>query len=120
MSTGPNVEQNDSFDVTLGTQGPKGDTGPQGIQGVQGDTGPQGLKGDRGLQGPAGPGAVGLLKDVSVLTALNSGCTTSALSSLSCNSAISRYCAQNGYLSGFGPTGYNATTRDVSFVCLRK
>ncbi len=67
MSTGPNVEQNDSFDVTLGTQGPKGekgdkgDTGPQGppgLRGDKGDTGPQGppgLKGDKGDTGPQGP-----------------------------------------------------------------
>lgn len=105
MSIGPNIEQNDSFNVTLGP------TGPQGPPGPKGDTGPQ---------GPPGPGAVVLTKDVSVLTALNSGCTTSALSSISCSSAIRQYCGNNGYLSGFGPTGYSSTSRDVSFVCLRK
>jgi hypothetical protein len=63
MSTGPNLEQNDSFDVTLGVvgpQGPKGDKGDTGLQGPQGekgdkgDTGPQGVKGDTGLQGSQG------------------------------------------------------------------
>jgi hypothetical protein len=56
MSTGPNLEQNDSFEVTLGTtgpQGPKGDTGAQGLQGLKGD------KGDKGEQGPVGPQGVG-------------------------------------------------------------
>lgn len=63
ISTGSNLEQNDSFDVTLGAagpqgipgpqgpQGPKGDTGPQGAQGLPGAVGPQGLKGDTGPQG---------------------------------------------------------------------
>lgn len=58
MSTGPNLEQNDSFDVTIGNagpQGPKGDTGPQGPQGPKGDTGPQGPQGVQGIQGAQGP-----------------------------------------------------------------
>ncbi|MFY0575038.1 hypothetical protein ACN28S_12300 [Cystobacter fuscus] len=57
MSTGPNLEQNDSFDVTIGNagpQGPKGDTGPQGPQGSKGDTGPQGPQGPKGDTGPQG------------------------------------------------------------------
>ena len=57
MSTGPNLEQNDSFDVTLGVVGPKGDKGDPGIQGLRGDKGDQGiqgLKGDPGIQGPKG------------------------------------------------------------------
>ncbi|WP_239576981.1 collagen-like protein [Archangium primigenium] len=54
LSTGPNLDQNDAFDVTIGTTGPKGDTGAQGPQGPKGDTGPQGFKGDTGAQGPQG------------------------------------------------------------------
>lgn len=147
MSTGPNVEQNDSFEVTLGTQGPKGDPGPQGLTGPQGssglkgdkgdtgDTGPQGLKGDKGdtgpqgnagprgdtgPQGPSGPGALIITKDISVLTAIKSGCTLSTLASVECNLAINHYCADSNYLTGFGPISYNPTTRDVALVCLRK
>ncbi|WP_232537677.1 collagen-like protein [Cystobacter fuscus] len=60
MSTGPNVEQNDSFDVTLGTQGPKGDPGPQGSPGPKGDKGDTGAAGPRGEKGdPGATGAVG-------------------------------------------------------------
>jgi hypothetical protein len=114
VSTGPNVEQNDSFDVTLGTQGPKGDIGPQG---PTGDTGPQG---PIGPQGPPGPGAVVLVKDISSLTSLNSNCTASTLVSLSCNSAIRQSCIKYGYLTGVGPVGYSSTTGDVSFVCFRR
>jgi hypothetical protein len=114
MSTGPSIEQNDSFNVTLGTQGPKGDPGPQGPPGPKGD------KGDTGPQGPPGPGAVIIYKDISALTALNSRCTPSELVSLYCNRAIRDYCTQHGYLAGFGPTGYDSTSRDVGFVCLRK
>ncbi|WP_395846759.1 hypothetical protein [Cystobacter fuscus] len=58
MSTGPNLEQNDSFDVTIGNtgpQGPKGDTGPQGPQGIQGAQGPQGPQGPQGSKGDTGP-----------------------------------------------------------------
>jgi len=56
-----------SFDITLGSAGPKGDKGdkgdqgPQGIQGPKGDKGdpgPQGLKGDKGDKGD--PGIQGL------------------------------------------------------------
>src|SRR6266850_1214067 len=52
-----------SFDITLGSAGPKGDKGdkgdqgPQGIQGPKGDKGdpgPQGLKGDKGDPGTQG------------------------------------------------------------------
>lgn len=44
--------------VSVGPQGPKGDTGatgPQGEKGDKGDTGPQGPKGDTGATGPQGP-----------------------------------------------------------------
>lgn len=148
MSTGSNVDQNDSFDVTLGTQGPKGDPGPQGSigpQGLQGpkgdkgDTGPQGPKGDtgatgpqgiQGLQGPKGdtgatgaqgipgPGATVITKDVSVLTGVFAGCTPSTLDT-ACDTAVHRYCSRNGYKTGFGPFEYNSTTRDVWFACVK-
>ncbi|HZH18454.1 MAG TPA: hypothetical protein VE057_29165 [Archangium sp.] len=61
LSTGPNVEQNDSFEVTLGAvgpQGPKGDKGDKGDTGAQGPvgaTGAQGVKGDKGDTGAQGP-----------------------------------------------------------------
>jgi hypothetical protein len=71
MSTGPNVEQNDSFEVTLGVagpqgpQGPVGPVGPVGPQGPKGDPGPQGPVGATGAQGPQGeqgiPGYTGAL-----------------------------------------------------------
>jgi hypothetical protein len=80
MSTGPNLAQNDSFEVTLGTagpqgpqgqvgpvgpQGPKGDKGDTGAQGPVGSTGEQGPKGDKGDTGPQGeqgiPGYTGAL-----------------------------------------------------------
>lgn len=51
VSTGADPTQNDYFEITLGAQGPKGDTGPQGPPGLQGPPGP---KGDPGPQGPAG------------------------------------------------------------------
>lgn len=60
LSTGPNLAQNDSFDVTLGAAGPKGESGaqgpqgPAGAQGPKGDPGAPGLKGDAGPQGPQG------------------------------------------------------------------
>jgi hypothetical protein len=120
MSTGPSIEQNDSFNVTLGTQGPKGDPGPQGSTGAQGSPGPKGDKGDTGPQGAPGPGAVIIVRDISALTALNSRCTPSELVSIYCNRAIRDYCTQYGYLVGFGPTGYDSTSRNIGFVCLRK
>jgi hypothetical protein len=67
MSTGPNVEQNDAFEVTMGAvgpqgqkgdmgaQGPVGPQGPKGDTGAQGAVGPQGPKGDTGAQGAVGP-----------------------------------------------------------------
>lgn len=58
VSTGISVNQNDAFEVAIGTTGPKGDSGPKGDTGL---TGPQGPKGDTGLTGPQGPkGDVGL------------------------------------------------------------
>ena len=46
--------------VSVGPQGPKGDTGATGPQGPKGDTGSQGPKGDTGPQGPKGDtGATG-------------------------------------------------------------
>jgi hypothetical protein len=72
-SQGPYAEQNSALGVSVGQQGPKGDTGPvgpkgdtgaQGPAGAKGDAGPAGAmgpKGDTGLTGPAGPkGATGL------------------------------------------------------------
>ncbi|WPB80884.1 hypothetical protein KYC5002_17325 [Archangium violaceum] len=167
MSTGPNVEQNDSFDVTLGTQGPKGDKGdkgdtgpkgdkgdtgpkgdkgdigpqglkgdkgdtgpkgdrgdigPQGLKGDRGDIGPQGLKGDRGetgSQGPPGPGAAVIVKNISVLTALHPNCTPSTINqTMYCNTAVHRYCARNGYKTGFGPLEYSGTW-DIAFSCVK-
>lgn len=67
-----NSVHTDHFDLSIGLQGPIGDTGPAGPQGPKGDTGPagtqglqgnigatgqpgpQGPKGDTGAQGPAG------------------------------------------------------------------
>ncbi|WNG21753.1 collagen-like protein [Cystobacter fuscus] len=75
VSSGAAPEQNSAIGVTVGAQGPKGETGatgPKGDPGSKGDTGPQGppgasgpvgpqgekgLKGDTGPQGP--PGASG-------------------------------------------------------------
>ncbi|MCY1083547.1 hypothetical protein [Archangium lansingense] len=176
MSTGPNVEQNDSFDVTLGTvgpkgekgdagpqgeqgvpgppgpkgdtgpqgvqgipgpPGPKGDTGPQGVQGIpgpqgpKGDTGPQGVqgipgpqgpKGDTGPQGPQGipgPGASVINTHISTLTAVVSSCTPAAVLALACRSAVHRYCARNGYATGFGPFEHGSSTGNVSFACVK-
>ncbi|ATB39566.1 hypothetical protein CYFUS_005010 [Cystobacter fuscus] len=150
MSTGSNVEQNDSFDVTLGAvgpkgekgekgdtgpqgvqgipgpQGPKGDTGPQGVQGIpgpqgpKGDTGPQGLKGDtgaQGLQGIPGPGARVFSTPFSTLTSVVSSCTPTAVMDLACRSAVHRYCARNGYATGFGPFEHGAG--NVAFACVK-
>lgn len=157
MSTGPNLSQNDSFDVTLGAvgpkgdkgdmgpqglQGPKGDTGAQGIQGNvgpqgiqgpkgdtgdtgpkgdKGDTGPKGATGDTGLQGPPGPGAKIISTSISDLTAAHPRCDSSTLytQTVVCNSAVSRYCSRNGYLTGFGPLEYNASTGRVVFACVK-
>ena len=40
--------------VSVGPQGPKGDTGPQGPKGDTGATGPQGPQGEQGPMGPQG------------------------------------------------------------------
>jgi len=51
-----------TFSVTIGVQGPKGDTGVTGDKGDKGDTGLQGLTGATGPQGPKGDtGPVGLM-----------------------------------------------------------
>ena len=73
VSGGPEPERNSALAVTVGVQGPKGDSGPmgpQGFKGDRGDVGPQGphglqgLKGDRGDVGPQGPhGLQGLKGD---------------------------------------------------------
>ena len=61
-------DKGDTGAAGVGTQGPKGDIGPQGIQGPKGDTGaagvgtqgPKGDKGDTGAQGiPGTPGGGG-------------------------------------------------------------
>ncbi|QRN98465.1 collagen-like protein [Archangium violaceum] len=54
VSAGSDSTQNDAFEITLGTQGPKGDRGETGPAGPQGAQGPQGLAGSIGPQGPAG------------------------------------------------------------------
>ena len=41
-------------DISVGPQGPKGDTGATGPQGPKGDTGPQGHKGPKGEKGDTG------------------------------------------------------------------
>ena len=48
--TGPQGPKGDT-----GEQGPKGDTGDPGLQGPQGEAGPTGPQGEQGPQGPAGP-----------------------------------------------------------------
>ena len=48
--TGPQGPKGDT-----GEQGPKGDTGAPGPQGPQGEAGPTGPQGEQGPQGPAGP-----------------------------------------------------------------
>ena len=48
--TGPQGPKGDT-----GEQGPKGDTGDPGPQGPQGEAGPTGPQGEQGPQGPAGP-----------------------------------------------------------------
>ncbi|WP_043432643.1 IPT/TIG domain-containing protein [Cystobacter fuscus] len=123
MSTGSNVEQNDSFDVTLGAVGPKGekgekgDTGPQGVQGIPGPQGPKGDTGPQGLQGIPGPGARVFSTPFSTLTSVVSSCTPTAVMDLACRSAVHRYCAWNGYATGFGPFEHGAG--NVAFACVK-
>ncbi len=164
MSTGPNVEQNDAFELTMGMVGPqgskgdkgdpgpqgtpgpqglKGDTGPQGLPGVQGVPGPQGPRGETGPQGPPGvqgipgpqgpvgpqgvpgpqgpvgppgPGAKVISTKLSALTAMHSACNSSTIDSV-CRTSVHRYCARNGYVTGFGPVEYSGT--DVAFSCVK-
>jgi cysteine-rich repeat protein len=71
-----------------GTQGPKGDAGPQGAAGTKGDTGeqgpigPAGPKGDAGEQGPAGAeGSPGKTEPLSSIEQLNgASCVLNGLS----------------------------------------
>lgn len=120
MSTGPNVEQNDAFELTmgmLGPQGPKGDKGDPGSQGIQGLKGDKGDPGPQGPQGIPGPGAHVINTHISTLTAVVSSCTPSAILSLACRSAVHRYCAWNGYATGFGPFEFGLS--NVSFACVK-
>lgn len=57
VSTGDQVNQNDSFNLIVGAIGLQGPRGLQGEQGLQGPQGEQGLRGLQGEQGP--PGANG-------------------------------------------------------------
>lgn len=66
VSNGPDRNERDSIDVSIGgggSEGPAGPTGPMGPAGPMGPTGPQGTSGPQGPAGPAGPqgipGAVG-------------------------------------------------------------
>jgi hypothetical protein len=145
MSTGSNVEQNDTFELTMGMVGPqgpkgekgdtgpqglKGDTGPQGVPGPQGPVGPQGMpgpqgpqgspgpQGPQGIQGPKGdpgPGAKVISTTFSALTAMHPPCTSATIDS--CRSAIHRYCARHGYATGFGPVEWFGA--DVTFSCVK-
>ena len=62
--TGSSVNQNDAFEVSIGSAGSVGPTGPAGPQGSAGANGAQGLTGLTGPQGPTGAngaqGPVGL------------------------------------------------------------
>ncbi|WP_199732991.1 MULTISPECIES: collagen-like protein [Corallococcus] len=71
VSTGPAPEQNSALGITVGPQGPKGDTGATGPKGDTGATGPKGdigatgPKGDTGATGPKGDiGATGPKGDI--------------------------------------------------------
>lgn len=60
VTNGPGTDDFDTFDVTIGAVGPKGDPGIQGLKGDKGDPGSQGPKGDTGPGGPKGDtGAAG-------------------------------------------------------------
>lgn len=112
----------------IGPQGPQGLQGPTGLQGANGPQGPQGPTGVQGPQGAPGPGAA-LIADkyISNLTSAFSPCDASTVVtagspraySAVCQTAVHRYCEQNGYLTGFGPLEYNYSTGNVAFACLR-
>ena len=69
VSRGPATVQNDTFAVTIGATGPKGETGPMGPQGHAGPQGPEGPAGPPGAQGePGTPGGAGQLPGGAVLT----------------------------------------------------
>lgn len=53
--TSSNGNRDDSFDVTIGAEGPAGDPGPQGEAGPPGPQGDPGAPGPQGITGPAGP-----------------------------------------------------------------
>ena len=78
VTTGHPSAKSDTFDVTIGTQGPPGPRGPEGQQGMPGQQGPTGTAGPTGPPGPSGlltlsdlegipcdiPGTVGSLRVV--------------------------------------------------------
>jgi hypothetical protein len=55
VSIGNRNPKEDTFNVAVGAQGPRGEPGPQGAQGARGGTGPRGQQGDIGPVGPRGP-----------------------------------------------------------------
>ena len=79
-----------------GTQGPKGEQGPQGAQGPKGEQGPQGVQGPKGEQGPQGDtGATGPQGD-----------TGACVYNLLDNSDFVHPVAQAGVNGAHGATGY--------------
>ncbi len=54
VSRGSDASSYDTMDLTIGAQGPKGNTGPAGPQGPAGSVGPAGPTGPKGDTGPAG------------------------------------------------------------------
>lgn len=62
--------------------------------------------------------ALGASAPLSTLTALHASCTSSALFSLWCNSAIHRHCAAlPGYVSGVGPVEHSPSA--IHFMCVK-
>jgi hypothetical protein len=126
VSVGPNVPQNDAFDVTIGAVGPKGDTGSQGPAGA---TGPKGDKGDTGSQGPAGAtgpkgdkGTQGPPGDV----VAGASCAATRVTKNSCAFSIPALMAGQVYVSGVITLNqssalvqcWNGTVRPLSLVCI--
>ena len=56
VSRGSTPEENSALGMTVGQQGPKGDSGAKGPKGATGDTGPAGPQGPQGAKGDVGPG----------------------------------------------------------------
>jgi hypothetical protein len=112
--------------ICNGAQGPQGE---QGARGLQGERGPQGNTGQIGPEGPPGPGVTLVTnKTVSHLSVAFSGCTASTIRAITsntfafagpCNVAVHRYCAANGYKTGFGPFEYEVTNGLVAFACVK-